>query len=207
MSNSVNVIVIAEGASEQNFAESVLAPYLGTKGIFLRATQISKKGQKGGDVKFERAKRDIVNFLRQRQDNVVATFVDYYGVKQWPGLEQVRALHRPAPDVIAKTMNEAAVAEIRNSLPDDICAQLWMRTSYIRKGVLATFGKIDAGFEGTLTLGAYNATDDVIEVPIGDRFCQMVFETLSSPSAKSYEKRSGHYQGQTGITLDPIKRQ
>ena len=63
-----------------------------------------------------------------------------------------------------------------------------------------------SGGEGTLTLGAYNATDEVIEIPIGERFCQMVFETLTSASEKSYEKRSGHYQGQTGITLKPINK-
>ena len=94
----------------------------------------------------------------------------------------------------------------RVRMADDICAQLWLRTSWIRKGVMASFGKIDAGFEGTLTLGAYNATDEIIEIPIGERFCQMVFETLISPSEKSYEKRSGHYQGQTGITLKPINK-
>ena len=94
----------------------------------------------------------------------------------------------------------------RVRMADDICAQLWVRTSWIRKGVMASFGKIDAGFEGTLTLGAYNATDDIIELPIGERFCQMVFETLTSASEKSYEKRSGHYQGQTGITLNPINK-
>ena len=94
----------------------------------------------------------------------------------------------------------------RVKMADDICAQLWLRTSWIRKGVMASFGKIDAGFEGTLTLGAYNATDETIEIPIGERFCQMVFETLTSASEKSYEKRSGHYQGQTGITLKPINK-
>lgn len=94
----------------------------------------------------------------------------------------------------------------RVRMADDICAQLWLRTSWIRKGIMGAFGKIDAGFEGTLTLGAYNATDDEVQIPIGERFCQMVFETLNSPSEKSYEKRSGHYQGQTGVTLDPLKK-
>lgn len=94
----------------------------------------------------------------------------------------------------------------RVRMADDICAQLWLRTTWIRKGIMGAFGKIDAGFEGTLTLGAYNTTDDVIEIPIGERFCQMVLETLTSTSEKSYEKRSGHYQGQTGVTLDPLKR-
>ena len=104
-----------------------------------------------------------------------------------------------------RTMFYVSTVE-RVRMADDICAQLWMRTSWIRKGVMASFGKIDAGFEGTLTLGAYNATDEIIEIPIGERFWEMVFETLTSASEKSYEKRSGHYQGQTGITLKPINK-
>lgn len=93
----------------------------------------------------------------------------------------------------------------RIKIPDDICAQLWLRTHWIRKGVIASFGKIDAGFEGTLTFGAYNATDEPISIPIGEKFCQVVFEALISTSQKNYEERSGHYQGQTGITLEPVK--
>lgn len=104
-----------------------------------------------------------------------------------------------------KTMFYVSTIE-RVRLTDDICAQLWLRTSWIRKGVMASFGKIDAGFEGTLTLGAFNATDDQIEIPIKERFCQIVFEALTSCSEKSYSKRSGNYQGQTGITLDPLKK-
>ena len=94
----------------------------------------------------------------------------------------------------------------RVRMADDICAQLWLRTTWIRKGVIGAFGKIDAGFEGTLTLGAYNATDDPVEIPIGERFCQMVLETLNSVSLKDYSQRSGNYQGQTGITLEPVKK-
>lgn len=94
----------------------------------------------------------------------------------------------------------------RVRMASDICAQLWMRTTWIRKGCIGAFGKIDAGFEGTLTLGAYNASDDYVEIPIGERFCQMVFETLNSETIKDYSQRSGHYQGQTGITLDPLKK-
>lgn len=94
----------------------------------------------------------------------------------------------------------------RVSMPKDVCAQLWLRTTWIRKGIIGSFGKIDAGFEGTLTLGAYNATDEPIELPIGERFCQMVFETLSSGTIKDYSERSGHYQGQTGVTLESIKK-
>lgn len=103
-----------------------------------------------------------------------------------------------------RTMFYVSTVE-RVRFPADLCAQLWLRTTWIRKGIIGAFGKIDAGFEGTLTLGAYNATDDPVEIPIGERFCQMVFESLSSPSSKDYSKRSGHYQGQTGVTLNPLK--
>ncbi len=94
----------------------------------------------------------------------------------------------------------------RVKMPSDVCAQLWLRTTWIRRGVIGAFGKIDAGFEGTLTLGAYNATDDPVELPIGERFCQMVFGTLSSGTLKGYAQRSGNYQGQTGVTLEPVKK-
>jgi len=93
----------------------------------------------------------------------------------------------------------------RVKMPSDVCAQLWLRTTWIRKGIIGAFGKIDAGFEGTLTLGAFNATDDIVEIPINERFCQMVFETLHSSADKSYSERSGNYQGQTGVTLAPKK--
>lgn len=93
----------------------------------------------------------------------------------------------------------------RVRMPSDVCAQLWLRTTWIRKGIMGAFGKIDAGFEGTLTLGAYNASDDIVGIPIGERFCQMVFESLHTTADKSYGERSGNYQGQTGVTLAPKK--
>lgn len=91
-------------------------------------------------------------------------------------------------------------------LPDDVCAQLWLRTTWIRRGVIGAFGKIDAGFHGTLTLGAFNASRDDVTIPVGERFCQMVLESLHSPATRPYSARSGNYQGQRGVTLEPMKR-
>jgi dCTP deaminase len=82
-----------------------------------------------------------------------------------------------------------------------IASQLWIRSSYARKGIMASFGKVDAGFHGTLTISCFNANDDEIEIPIGDRFCQIVFEFLSNIPCELYENRSGTYQNQRGITL------
>ncbi len=86
-------------------------------------------------------------------------------------------------------------------LGPDVTAQLWLRTTWARKGVLAAFGKVDAGFHGTLTLPALNASETVLEIPIGERYAQIVFEDLTSPAEKAYAQRSGHYQGQRGVRL------
>lgn len=82
-----------------------------------------------------------------------------------------------------------------------ITSQLWIRSSYARKGILASFGKVDAGFHGTLTFGCFNASDKEVEIPIGDRFCQIVFENLEHVPKALYHERSGTYQNQRGVTL------
>jgi dCTP deaminase len=94
----------------------------------------------------------------------------------------------------------------RVELPDDMAAQLWARTSWIRKGLLVGLGKVDAGFHGTLTFTVFNASPSPVEIPIGSRFVQIVFETMHSKVSMTYEKRSGNYQNQKGITLDPTKK-
>ena len=82
-----------------------------------------------------------------------------------------------------------------------ITSQLWIRSSYARKGVMASFGKVDAGFHGTLTISCFNSNDDILEIPIGDRFCQIVFENMQSIPSELYDKKSGNYQNQRGIKL------
>jgi dCTP deaminase len=89
---------------------------------------------------------------------------------------------------------------------EDLAAQIWLRTSWARKGIQSTFGKIDAGFEGTLTFSAFNASSKPVEMKIGERFAQVVFEKLTSSPLKTYDKRSAHYAGQRGVTLEPRDR-
>lgn len=89
MSNIVNVVAIVEGKTEQEFIKSIVAPYLAGKNIYITPIQVSKPGSKGGDVRFSRVIRDIANHLKQRQDTVITTFLDLYGLKEWPYLESV----------------------------------------------------------------------------------------------------------------------
>lgn len=115
MSNYIEVIAVVEGKTEQIFIEKVLAPYLGHKNIGIRATQVSKPGSKGGDVKFSRVGRDLGNHLKQRPDTFVTTFIDYYGTKEWPGLEQLDSSLEPS--AIADRLNTAAKAAMIELLP------------------------------------------------------------------------------------------
>jgi dCTP deaminase len=83
----------------------------------------------------------------------------------------------------------------------DVTSQLWIRSSYARKGVMASFGKVDAGFHGTLTISCFNSNDEPLKIPIGDRFCQIVFENMASIPSELYDKKSGNYQNQRGVKL------
>ena len=86
------------------------------------------------------------------------------------------------------------------SCGENHCAQLWLRTSWARKGIICSFGKIDSGFKGNLTLLGLNSSKKNIDIEIGNTFAQIVFEKLSTAANELYEERSGNYQNQKGIT-------
>lgn len=116
MSNYIEVIAIVEGKTEQVFVESVLAPYLALKRIYITATQVSKPGEKGGDVRFVKVERDLGNHLKQRTNTFVTTMVDYYGVKEWPGLESLgKSL---TPTQIAAHLNQATQDKVNTLFPN-----------------------------------------------------------------------------------------
>lgn len=87
-------------------------------------------------------------------------------------------------------------------LGGEITGQLWVRTTYARKGVISSFGKVDAGFEGNLTLSSFNASDSGVKIKVGETFAQIVFERMENAPELLYEKRSGNYQGQKGVTQE-----
>ncbi len=86
-------------------------------------------------------------------------------------------------------------------LGPNLAGELWLRTSLARKGVLASFGRVDAGFRGNLTLSAFNASSRSLSIAQGTTFAQIVFDELRTPAQGTYGKRSGRYQDQRGVTL------
>lgn len=109
-------MAIVEGKTEQIFIQKILAPYLGNRNIGVHATQVSKPGQKGGDVQFSRVKKDLELHLKQRPDTYVTTLIDYYGTKEWPGLELVPTQASPAQ--IAKIINDSTRIVVASLFPD-----------------------------------------------------------------------------------------
>ena len=77
-------------------------------------------------------------------------------------------------------------------------AQLWLRSTYARKGVLSSFGKVDVGFEGSLTISCFNTRDE-LPISSGDRICQIVFEEVKSMPERVYK---GKYKGHNNIKLE-----
>jgi len=102
--------------------------------------------------------------------------------------------------IIPPNKRFAVATKERIACGSNTCAQLWLRTSWARKGITCSFGKIDSGFDGTLTLLGFNSGEDNIQINIGDTFAQMVFEMMSGPANTLYSDRSGKYQHQKGIT-------
>ncbi|MGC8646960.1 MAG: dCTP deaminase [Thermoplasmata archaeon] len=82
--------------------------------------------------------------------------------------------------------------------PKNMAGQIWLRTTYARKGIMVSGGLIDAGFRGNLNIFLYNAGDEIL-MRKNERIAQVVFFKLEKEAEKDYSKRSGHYQNQTGI--------
>lgn len=107
--------------------------------------------------------------------------------------------------------NEFALATTLEyvKLPDDIVARVEGRSSMGRLGVTmhVTAGFIDPGFEGRITLEISNIGSMPVALYPGQRVCQIVFETMTTPSELPYghPDRNSKYMGQTRPESSRIK--
>ncbi|PIT97988.1 MAG: dCTP deaminase [Candidatus Andersenbacteria bacterium CG10_big_fil_rev_8_21_14_0_10_54_11] len=84
-------------------------------------------------------------------------------------------------------------------LPDNIAARIDGRSSLGRLGLVihSTAGHIDPGFAGSITMELSNIGMMPILLYPKMRICQLVFEPLSSPAERPYNKKPGaKYAGQ-----------
>ena len=87
------------------------------------------------------------------------------------------------------------------SLPDDLCATLWGRSSFGRKGVTLGAGYIDPGFRGNLTLCMVNNGPEDIEVTKGMRVVQMLIHAVEGKVESAY---NGQYQDSRGVVQSKL---
>ena len=120
MNDRITVVVLVEGQTEKNFISHLLAEELGKKNILLIPIII------GGNVKFTRVQRDIERHLKQWKTTVtyITTFVDYYGVEEWPGVEEIP--QGSTPTMIAQRVNDATRKQLNAVFPD-----LWTDKRFI----------------------------------------------------------------------------
>lgn len=84
----IEVIVVAEGLTEETFVRDVLAPPFGARDIFFHARPIttSKRGR-GGALSRDRVVSFLRKTLRERADTYVTTLFDLYGLRpDFPGV-------------------------------------------------------------------------------------------------------------------------
>ena len=72
MNNYAEVVVLVEGPTEQQFVKQLLAPYLAQRGVFLTPIILDKPGEKGGDMKFARAKNDFDKIKKGQKGMIFA---------------------------------------------------------------------------------------------------------------------------------------
>jgi dCTP deaminase len=95
-------------------------------------------------------------------------------------------------------------------LPHDLVARVEGRSSMGRLGITmhVTAGYIDPGFHGKITLEISNIGKMPVALYTGQRVCQIVFETMTSPSERPYghPDRDSKYMGQERPITSKIKQ-
>jgi hypothetical protein len=92
----MHVAVICEGPTERILVETLLASHFQKRQIYLTPTLLTKKGQKGGDVRFDRLRNDLRIYLSQSHNACVTTLIDFYGLKgEWPGYDEAKGRRTP----------------------------------------------------------------------------------------------------------------
>jgi hypothetical protein len=115
---TVNLVILAEGATEGAFIREVLAPALLLRGVFVEARLIrTSKAGRGGGVNLDRVRSNLRAMLLQRGDIYVSTLLDLY------------ALGPTFPDFVrSKHLGPAErAAHIESRLADDIVSRFACR--------------------------------------------------------------------------------
>jgi len=71
----------------------------------------------------------------------------------------------------------------------DLIGDIKLRSSFCREGLIGSFGWVDPGWMGVLSLSVFNSGENPLIIRKGERFAQMTFIKLSSDVEKGYNGR------------------
>jgi len=114
------VYVVVEGQTEDSFVSKVLAPTLWPCQVYLNPIILGPPGHKGGNPKYDRVKKDVVNQLKQDRTAYCSTMLDFCGLgSDFPGMPLPASLQNPDKVLrIERAIKEDIVAELPDLRPD-----------------------------------------------------------------------------------------
>lgn len=83
-------------------------------------------------------------------------------------------------------------------MPVDLCAMINLRSTYARLLTLGSPTAINAGWHGNVVYTLQSPFTYAVRLHRDDRFMHVLFDTLTSPAEKPYDK-DGKYQNQEGM--------
>ncbi|MYB37331.1 MAG: DUF4276 family protein [Gammaproteobacteria bacterium] len=93
----VEIIVVGEGRTEEDFLAKLVAPALASQGVYVRPRLLRTSGNaRGGALTWGRVLHHLPRFLKERRDVYVSTFFDLYGLApDFPGVGNALSLGDP----------------------------------------------------------------------------------------------------------------
>jgi hypothetical protein len=116
------LLIHVEGQTEENFVNELLRIHLMSKGYHSVDARIvgnaRLRERRGGIRAWPSVRKDIVNHLREDQNCVATTMVDYYGLPHtWPGRERSNSL---------ASIEDKAMS-VQNAVRDDLITEMGNR--------------------------------------------------------------------------------
>lgn len=116
------VRILVEGQTEETFVNDIISPHLNQMGVYPYAFLFRKKG---GSFAYQRARKEILNSLKEDTALVCTIMVDFYGIPMdWPGRTESQSFQN----------YQDKAQKIEQALSEDIIAQMgvsWNRSQFI----------------------------------------------------------------------------
>ncbi len=112
------VRVLVEGQTEESFVNKVIAPYLINREVYMYPILFRSRG---GSFRYQRARKEIGNSLKEDRRLFCTTLVDFYGMPtDWPGRSQANS-HSGTGEK-ARVVEQALLADVQQLMGDSFDA-------------------------------------------------------------------------------------